>query len=310
MSTLAQQLFINEYLEITVAVVTPILYFDHSMSSNLKEYWNTVFDKDTNQETNNPYILARRQLASGKPPTNSIILKLLSIVAPKLPILFDKEMEELKQIKSFFPISLDNDIAKSRDIIRTVIGTYKRLANTKRKVGISIFTNLITGEQLVGSSLNLSERLISYLRPSHLNSNRQIGKNIAKYGLGAFRLYIFIIQEGYSDNDVNKVLAITLALEQYYIFTLNSTLNTLKVARTVPITPQSEEGKAKVKLANSNSFLILLDDKPIFFCLSSAYLIKLTRISSSTIHKTKLNPERKIYGKTIFYLLCGTGSDQ
>ena len=74
----------------------------------------------------------------------------------------------------------------------------------------------------------------------------------------------------------------------------NSTLNTLKVAGTVPITPQSEEGKAKVKLSNSNSFLILLEDKPIFFCPSSSFFIKLIDISSSTIYKMKLNQKFKI----------------
>lgn len=102
------------------------------------------------------------------------------------------------KLRALLAISLDNDIAKSRYIIRTVIGTYKQLVNTKRKAGIYIWTNLITGEQLVGSSLNLSERLMSYLRPSHINSNRQIFKNISQYGLGAFRLDISIIQEGYS----------------------------------------------------------------------------------------------------------------
>lgn len=117
-------------------------------------------------------------------------------------------------------------------------------------------------------------------------SNRKIGNDIRKHGLVPFLfIFIFFKMVGYCVATIPYVLVKTLTLEQYYIFLFNSTLNTLKVAGTLLVTTKSEEVKAKVKLVNSKPFVILLDGKPIFFFPSSAFLTKLTGISSSTLNK-------------------------
>ena len=66
--------------------------------------------------------------------------------------------------------------------------------NLKKSPGVYIWTNLLTGEQNVGSSIDLYTRIRQYFKPSVLNEgNRLINKNMKTYGIKNFKLDLYII---------------------------------------------------------------------------------------------------------------------
>ena len=83
--------------------------------------------------------------------------------------------------------------------------------------------------------MNLAVRLAYYFKPSTIvTSTRKFFKHLALYKFTDFKLDIYIIQNGYESENNYKVQSLVLSLEQYSIFTLNSTLNTIKVAGIAP----------------------------------------------------------------------------
>lgn len=111
----------------------------------------------------------------------------------------------------------------------------KHIGGTSTSIaGVYIRTNLKTGEQNVGSSINLYTRLRSYFKPSILNEgNRLINQSMKRFGIINFKLDIYIIDT--TGMEYSKIRAVTLCLEQYYILILNPSLNSIKVAGSNPI---------------------------------------------------------------------------
>ena len=79
------------------------------------------------------------------------------------------------------------------------------------------------------------------------------------FGIKNFKLDIYIIVVGVATPDhaghttgmeFIKIRAVTLCLEQYYIFILNPSLNSIKVAGSNPIVEFTKEHFASIKKAN------------------------------------------------------------
>ena len=72
--------------------------------------------------------------------------------------------------------------------------------------------------------MNLSVRLAHYFKPSTLaTSSRYFFKHLTLYNYSDFKLDIYIVKNGYAVEDIAKLQSLVLSLEQYSIFTLNST---------------------------------------------------------------------------------------
>jgi hypothetical protein len=72
--------------------------------------------------------------------------------------------------------------------------------------------------------MNLAVRLAYYFKPSIIaTSTRKFFKHLALYKFTDFKLDIYIIQNGYESLNDYKLQSLVLSIEQYYIFTFNST---------------------------------------------------------------------------------------
>ena len=92
----------------------------------------------------------------------------------------------------------------------------------------------------------------------------------------------------------SRIRDLALSLEQYYIFTLKPTLNSIKVAGCNPIVNYSEEHIASIKKANSKPVYVYKDNILIFEGSSATELKKETGISPSTISLSLKNPSKKV----------------
>jgi NADH:ubiquinone oxidoreductase subunit 3 (subunit A) len=276
---------------------------------NLKDittnsYWETIHEKDKGQETNNPHIIARRHI------TNAIAggltdAKIINLVQSQLGhTIKQKELDKLNSIK---PVSILFDdlgvqtktheqlISSSvfNSKIRSKLNVY--IGGTSRSIaGVYIWTNLKTGEQNVGSSINLYIRLRSYFKPSILNEgNRLINQSMKTFGIDNFKLDIYIIDT--TGMEYSKIRAVSLCLEQYYIFILNPSLNSIKVAGSNPIVEFTKEHIASIKKANSKPVYVYNDKTLLYEAPSATELIKETNISHSTVSKSLKKPSIKVF---------------
>jgi hypothetical protein len=77
---------------------------------------------------------------------------------------------------------------------QNMLGVTKRGVNSK--AGVYIFTNKITGEGYVGSSVALASRINDdYLRKGKVLGKRPIELAIKKYGLSNFKLEVYILSQ-------------------------------------------------------------------------------------------------------------------
>jgi NADH-ubiquinone oxidoreductase chain 3 len=267
----------------------------------INSYWKIIHEKDIEQETNNPHIIARRHITKGSVTDAKIInivqfqlghaltqeeLDKLSFIKP-ISILFDDLVTQTKIHEQITNSSAYNALIRSK-LTEYIGGTSTSIA------GVYIWTNLKTGEQNVGSSINLYTRLRSYFKPSMLNEgNRLINKNMKIFGIQNFKLDIFIIDT--TGMKYSKIKAVTLCLEQYYIFILNPFLNSIKVAGSNPIVNFTKEHIESIKKANSKPVFVYNDKTLLYEAPSATELIKETNISQSSVSKSLKDPSIKIF---------------
>lgn len=258
----------------------------YSTKLNVKSkisYMRIVHEKDNGLNTTNVHILARRHMLSGMPTNVTIINAVLGLSLTQV------QLDILTAIKPLECI-LCNDIKQVRSAIQAIVG--KRKKDNKnchfyRIAGVYVFTNGKSGEQYIGSSLSLAERLITYLtRKNIVEGIRQIFVDFRNFTLSDYKLEIYIIQNGYTITDRAKLLIITLALEQYLIFTLNSKLNTLKVAGSAPyfdgiITPKKQSMHKK----QNKTVYVYINDILIYVASSGVQLTSVSGISPNSIWK-------------------------
>jgi hypothetical protein len=135
-----------------------------------------------------------------------------------------------------------------------------------------------------------------------------IYKNIREYGLNSFKLSIYIIDK--KDVDKNTIKGITLCLEQYFIFTLNPILNSIKVAGSNPINEVTIDHKNKIRQANSKPIWVYYNNTIIYKASSSVNLAKEIGIKQSTITNSLKNPEKFIFNKFKFKRLSEQEIDE
>ena len=95
-----------------------------------------------------------------------------------------------------FKVSFHNNYSSSLIVYENVLITKKQiLQDNKQKCGIYKWINKIKGKSYVGSSVNLSSRLSSYLSKNYLSKrasiyNSKIYNALLAYGYNNFRLEI------------------------------------------------------------------------------------------------------------------------
>lgn len=110
----------------------------------------------------------------------------------------------------------------------------------ENKCGIYKWTNKITLESYIGSSINLKRRFKNYFSNNYLErkiNSGKIYKNIVRYGISNFRLEVL----EYCDN--NSIIS----REQYYMNYFNPEYNILKLAGSTLGFKHSTETKLKFK---------------------------------------------------------------
>jgi len=267
----------------------------------INSYWETIHEKDRGLETKNPHIIARRHLTKG----DLTDAKIINLVQSQLGHTINQE--ELDKLSSIKPVSiLFDDLEIKTKIHEQVISDSAYNAKVRSKLneyiggtstkiaGVYIWTNLKTGEQNVGSSINLYTRLRSYLKPSILNEgNRLINQSMKTFGIQNFKLDIYIIDT--TGLVYSKIRAVTLCLEQYYIFILNPSLNSIKVAGSNPIVEFTKEHISSIKKANSKPVYVYINNTLIYEAPSATELIKETNISHNTVSKSLKDPSIKVF---------------
>jgi len=266
-----------------------------------KSYWETIHEKDIGQETDNPHLIARRHLSKGGSTDVNIINLVQSHLGHTINLIEFNILRSIKPVSILFNnlglqtknkdqvISSNAYNAKVRSKLNVYIG-----GTNKSIAGVYIWTNLKTGEQNVGSSINLYTRLRSYFKPSIVNEgNRLINQSMKKFGIENFKLDLYIINTTGMVN--SKIRALTLCLEQYYIFFLNPSLNSVKVAGSNPIVEHTKEHIASIKKANSKPIYVYKDNTLIYQADSANILKKEINISQSTITKCIKNPSFKCF---------------
>jgi hypothetical protein len=101
------------------------------------------------------------------------------------------------------------------------------------------------------------------------------------FGIENFKLDIFIIDT--TGMEIEKIRAVTLCLEQYYIFIFNPSINSIKVAGSNPIVNFTIEHIESIKKANSKPVYVYKDNILLYEAPSATELIKETNISPSTV---------------------------
>lgn len=175
------------------------------------------------------------------------------------------------------------------------------LSEKYRGAGVYIWTNLITNEQYVGSSIDLSFRVQSYFFPRALSATRAINKNIAKYGIEKFRVSIVVVNFFLRSTELSHLKRTILILEQYYIMKLHPSLNMLYVAGGVWSTDITEEQRNIIRKRNSIITYVYLEGVLIAIAESALALCKITGASPSKITEyTSVKGDTKssrLYGK-------------
>jgi hypothetical protein len=115
------------------------------------------------------------------------------------------------------------------------------IKDNKKKCGIYLWTNILSGKIYVGSSTNLGIRFKDYFNYSHISnikrSNSNIHKALIKYGYSNFQLEI--IEYCKADKCIER--------EQYYIELLQPEYNILKTAGSSKGYKHTKEALDKIR---------------------------------------------------------------
>lgn len=113
------------------------------------------------------------------------------------------------------------------------------------------------------------------------------------FGIENFKLDIFIIDT--TGMEKEKIRAVTLCLEQYYIFILNPSLNLIKVAGSNLIVNFTKEHIESIKKANSKPIYVYKNKTLLYEAPSATEFIKETNISHSTVSNSLKDSSIKLF---------------
>lgn len=129
-------------------------------------------------------------------------------------------------------------------VYNNVLEDYSTIINSnKNKIGIYLWFNNLTKDFYIGSSINLSRRLLSYFNKSYLihpkNKNIIICKSLNKYSHNNISLVII----EYCDKDK------LIEREQYWIDNLKPTYNVLNIAYSSIGYKHTEESEPEARIS-------------------------------------------------------------
>lgn len=108
-------------------------------------------------------------------------------------------------------------------IDREGMETFRDLSNNGEPSGVYVFQHKSTGEQYVGSSINLIDRVRSHY---YGKTHGRLAQHLVKDGIGSYKVKILVLPKALASK------ANVLALEQFMIFLINPSINFLKVANS------------------------------------------------------------------------------
>ena len=114
-----------------------------------------------------------------------------------------------------------------------------------------------------------------------------------EFGIENFKLDVYIIN--IIGMEYSKIRAVTLSLEQYYIFILNPSLNLIKIAGFNPRVKPTEDHIVSIKKANSKTVQVYKDKTLVYEADSATELIKQINISPSTVINFFKNLFKKVF---------------
>lgn len=158
----------------------------------------------------------------------SELFSILTFISYELPIEYS---DIILLLSSTVPIKLysNADLDKERIIL-----------DNRGKAGVYQWTNLLTNESYVGSSINLSKRLSRYFSYNHISSPDR-GKSIICSSL---------LKNGYSNFSLTILeyceIKDTILREQFYIDVINPSMNILQMAGSSLGYIHSEESKSLI----------------------------------------------------------------
>lgn len=215
-----------------------------------------------------PQRLAQEHIDSGAETTLDILNEFLMLSQTNAKQEFYALSEhQFDLLCDIVPLSVKLPLDLNDPITRRAVGPviarthpdYKK----NRLCGVYVWTNKVTGEHYVGSSVDLARRVRSYLSPQNLiNSDRVVMQSLAKYGVNNFTLMVYVVERTinyFLFSDTN-VISLILGLEQYLIFTTDPKLNTLKAVNFPGSSVNSEETKAIISATNSRPIYLYSPD--------------------------------------------------
>lgn len=209
----------NYVRELVISLDYTIAFTLSNLGVSRKEYWNKVWEKDTGQKTDNPNIIAGRIIKRGGPVTHEDVN---AVLASQGHSVTEQELEELKKLE-YTLYSLLNVII---DKLKLLYPSSRNKPDLPKEWSIYMLINTITQMFYVGSTQNLGQRLRHYFKNHKGDNLRSILRDIQDTGINLFQVRIYILPGHLRE------LRLLLALEQYYILSLNPSNNDILVAVT------------------------------------------------------------------------------
>jgi hypothetical protein len=244
-----------------------------------------VNELDNGQITTNPYILAKRHMAS----SNTVDLALLNGILAFHGITITQE--ELDLIKAIQPVEMPYPLPSADDEVIAIVGKADKVS--PKVPGAYLLTLLSDGRQYVGGTKQMAKRVRYYYNTKGLAETRPIAKLMKKFGPTSFSLSVYIISSDmFADfkptiawNDYLTTLV--LALEQYLILHLKPQLNGTLIVGGVSTSETGSAALAEVIAKQMKPVYVYNVDKSqlLFISKSRADLSKDVGLHQVTINR-------------------------
>lgn len=209
-----------------------------------KDYWKQRAEVDTGEETTNTHHLSARILKRGGPITHMDVN-----AVQNAPGITEGELSNLLSIPyTEYPLTAVGVVSNAFRMLYPA-----NVAAGLGRWGVYMYINNITGVYYVGSSVVLHERLRHYWKKwADGTPLRSILADIKEYGLENFTLRVYELPESLRE------LRLLLALEQFYILSMNPGNNDIMVAAG---SPGGKHLAAKLKALYGWKVYVYLGDK-------------------------------------------------
>lgn len=221
-----------------------LLANDPVMKATLESYFREAHAHDDGSETNNPHILAKRQLEQKSPVTVGFVNQLMSYYSH--PLVTQERFNYFNTAEwKYFDLPLT---PASRKQLTAHIGSGDNSSDV-RLPGLYQFVDKSTNYCLyVGSSVNLGARVNAYLKRSSNTIKGPIGQFVRSDKLSQAKLAVLVLDKAFNH--------LHISAEQFFILTLNPLLNVIKVRGSGGPTVFSRDRRtAQIKLRGQPTYM-------------------------------------------------------